>query len=496
MSEGEEPDGGRAGTAEESGNVYECIFRAIDDAVFLVDVDRSDGEYAFTFRRNNESHRQQTGLSEAELRGQTPRALLGDEQGARVVENYRRCVEQKEPITYEETLELPVGTTHWQTKLTPIVEGDTVTQIVGTARNVTERKQRELELEYYEAIINHFTDVATVIDSSGTITYVSPSVRRVLGYEPEELVGEDGFQFQPPETAEAVEDAIQFVIENPDASRTVQTRFRRADGGWCWIESTIQNRLENDVIEGLLVSSREITRRKEYEQRLEEQRDNLDTLNRVLRHDIRNDLQLVTAYAEMLIEDDETLNEEDEKRRRYAESVLDGANHAVELTKTAGEMADVMLASDETRQAVDLRTTLEKELDDVRSAYSAAVVTAETVPAVSVLADEMLGSVFRNLLKNAVQHNDKELPEVRVSASEHGETVTVRIADNGPGIPEERRESIFGKGETGLGSEGTGLGLYLVESLVDGYGGDVWIEDNDPEGAVFVVELRTGDAEV
>jgi signal transduction histidine kinase len=114
---------------------------------------------------------------------------------------------------------------------------------------------------------------------------------------------------------------------------------------------------------------------------------------------------------------------------------------------------------------------------------------------VSVLADEMLDSVFRNLLKNAVQHNDKELPEVRVSASVDERTVTVRIADNGPGIPEERRHSIFGKGETGLDSEGTGLGLYLVESLVDSYDGDVRIEDNDPEGAVFVVELQLRDSD-
>jgi PAS domain S-box-containing protein len=485
MSEGAgSGEDGSVAADEASKNVYESIFRSIDDAVFLVDVDQSNGDYTFRFRRNNESHRRQTGLSEDELRGRTPRGLLGDEQGTEVAEKYRQCVEQEELITYEETLELPVGTTHWQTKLTPVVEGDTVTRIVGTARNITERKQRELELEHYEAIIDHFTDIATIIDSSGTITYVSPSVRRVLGYEVEELIGEDGFQFQPRETAEAVEDAIRFVKENPDVSRTVQTRFRRADGSWCWIESTIQNRLDNDVIEGLLVSSRDITRRKEYEQRLEEQRDNLDTLNRVLRHDIRNDLQLVTAYAEMMMDADE------EKRRQYAEHVLDGANHAVELTTTAGEMADVMLSDDETRRTVDLRSTLEGEFDDVRSAYPEAVLTSETVPAVSVLADEMLDSVFRNLLKNAVQHSDKDPPEVNVSAAVHGGTVTVRIADNGPGIPEARRDSIFGKGETGLDSEGTGLGLYLVESLVEGYGGDVRVEDNDPHGAVFVVELR------
>jgi signal transduction histidine kinase len=101
----------------------------------------------------------------------------------------------------------------------------------------------------------------------------------------------------------------------------------------------------------------------------------------------------------------------------------------------------------------------------------------------------MLQSVFRNLVKNAIEHNDKTVPEVTVSVSERDDTVLARVADNGPGIPDEQRSEIFGKGEKGLESDGTGIGLYLVSTLVDQYGGDVWIEDNEPEGTVFTVEL-------
>jgi PAS domain S-box-containing protein len=723
--------------------VYRTIFHAIDDAVFLVDVTRTDDEWTFTFRRNNEAHQRQTGFDAATIRGKSPEALLGPEQAADVVENYRRCVERGEQIDYEETLELPAGTTHWQTTLSPLVEDGEVTQLVGIARNVTDRKRRERELrelterlelaidganlgvwdwqmatdevefndnwatmlgyspeeidadldewerrlhpadadavqaaldehvageteyydtehrlrtaqgdwkwirdvgkvferdengepiravgihididdrkraeetlraerdmfnqgpavvfqrrhaagwpveyvsanvedvlgyapaafesgevtfsdvvhdddfervsrtvtadaegdtgrvgqasyrmvtadgdvrwvleytktvddpaddatrlgylvdvterrdrgrelERYESIINAVSDVATVVEPDGTITYVSPSVRTVLGYDPDELIGTNGFDYQPRATAGDVETAIEAVIENPKESRTVQTEFRHSDGSWRWIESTIQNRLDDDVIEGLLVSSRDITERKEYEQRLESQRDNLDTLNQVLRHDIRNDLQLVTTYAGMLTDID------DDERRQYAEMVLESATHAVELTRTAREMADVMLSETDGRAPVGLSTTLEAEIDDIRATYPEAVVVVDdTLPRVSVLADEMLGSVFRNLLKNAVQHNDATPPEVTVSVTNCGETVTVRVADNGPGIPDRAKQAVFGKGETGLDSEGTGLGLYLVDELVDSYGGRVWAEDNDPEGAVLVVELPT-----
>jgi signal transduction histidine kinase len=118
------------------------------------------------------------------------------------------------------------------------------------------------------------------------------------------------------------------------------------------------------------------------------------------------------------------------------------------------------------------------------------VVTAEgAIPDVDVVGNEMLGSIFRNLLQNAIQHNDKTPPEVTVSTAEADDRIEIYIADNGPGIPDAQKEEIFGRGEKGLESSGAGIGLYLVQSLVDGYGGDVWVEDNDPEGSVFVVSL-------
>src|SRR6056297_4013314 len=117
----------------------------------------------------------------------------------------------------------------------------------------------------------------------------------------------------------------------------------------------------------------------------------------------------------------------------------------------------------------------------------------------------MLNSVFRNLLKNAVQHNDKAVPTVAVSSEMKDDQIRIRVADNGPGVSDAAKEDIFGKGEKGLDSEGTGIGLYLVKSLVETYGGDVWVKDRESgdavanqlpetattEGAVFVVELPT-----
>ncbi|MFB6173011.1 MAG: sensor histidine kinase [Halobacteriales archaeon] len=150
----------------------------------------------------------------------------------------------------------------------------------------------------------------------------------------------------------------------------------------------------------------------------------------------------------------------------------------------------MILQPDRELTPVSLAGTLEAQIAEIRSTFPSASLSVEdSLPPTRVLADEMLPSVFRNLLKNAVQHNDKAVPELTVSATEDGGTATVRIADNGPGIPEDRRDTVFGRGEKGLESEGTGIGLYLVRTLLEGYGGEVWVEENDPEGAVFVVEL-------
>jgi sensor histidine kinase regulating citrate/malate metabolism len=73
------------------------------------------------------------------------------------------------------------------------------------------------------------------------------------------------------------------------------------------------------------------------------------------------------------------------------------------------------------------------------------------------------------------------------------DSVIVKIADNGPGIPDELKDDVFGKGESGFESSGTGIGLYLVNRLVTGYGGDIWVEDNAPTGAIFVAELPKAD---
>jgi len=157
---------------------------------------------------------------------------------------------------------------------------------------------------------------------------------------------------------------------------------------------------------------------------------------------------------------------------------------------------------------VDLESVLTNEVDKARSAHDAATISVEgdLHGGLEVVATDLLSSVFRNLLNNAVSHNDKPEPEIIVIVEDNDETVSVAIADNGPGVPDSQKDEIFGRDEMGLESSGSGIGLYLVDTLVEMYNGSVSLEDraersfassrtqsadNDPEGSVFTVTLRT-----
>ena len=238
----------------------------------------------------------------------------------------------------------------------------------------------------------------------------------------------------------------------------------------------------------VVTSLRGLVERKAYEQRLEEQRDQLEILNEILRHDIRNDLQLVQAYAELAEE------HVDDEVRDHLAIIQEQSEDAVELTRTARELAHVLLNPEMETDSVSLKPVIQDQIDEIRSSYPAAVVSVDgSLPHVEVVGTEMLSSAFRNLLQNAIVHNDKDVAKVWVNATAEDGAIEVAIADNGPGIPDAQKDAVFGKGEKGLDSDGTGIGLYLVKEIVEACNGAVWIEDNDPEGSVFVVQLPRSD---
>jgi PAS domain S-box-containing protein len=320
------------------------------------------------------------------------------------------------------------------------------------------------------------------------VVYANAAFERITGYPVEEVMGRNCRFLQGPETDEETVAALRQAIEE-DYPITVEIRNYREDGTPFWNEVTVAPlRDDEGTVTHYVGFQRDVTDRREAETHLERERDRLAVLNQIVRHDIRNDMAVVLGWGERLRE---SVEGDDE---HTLERMLNAATHTSELTKAVRDLAETIGAEDPALTAVDLGALLRSEVERVRASFDyrsePVSVSVEEVPeGVTVRATSLLSSVFGNLLDNAVFHNDTEHVEIDVGVEEREETVVVRVADNGPGVPDERKRSVFGRGERGLESPGSGLGLYLVDNLVDTYGGAVWVEDNDPEGAVFCVEL-------
>lgn len=211
-----------------------------------------------------------------------------------------------------------------------------------------------------------------------------------------------------------------------------------------------------------------------------------EILNRIVRHDIRNKMTVVLAYAELVVED---LTGE---AREQLRQVIESAEQVVTITQEARSVAEAMANTGELDlEHADLGAVLQREMDEIRQLYpEATVVTDGAVPSVSVLANDFLPSVFRNVLSNAVVHNGTESPTIEVGVETTADTVTITIADDGPGMPDRIRETIFEEQQAVAGGTEHGVGLFLVASLVAQYGGDIHVSDNDPQGTVVTIELQ------
>lgn len=214
-------------------------------------------------------------------------------------------------------------------------------------------------------------------------------------------------------------------------------------------------------------------------ERAREARDAMAFTNSLLRHDIRNGLQIVRSHAELVVKTD------DDRLRTSGEAIDRQVDSLNELIKEVRAVSTVLLEQAEP-EPIDLVAMLEDVVATARESHRAATFELDVPERLSVDGTQALVPVFTNLLNNAVQHTNSDAT-VRVTAQESGEVVVVRFEDDGPGIPESERAEIFERGVSD--DEEGGLGLHIVATIIERSGGAVHVEDNTLGGAAFVITL-------
>ena len=207
----------------------------------------------------------------------------------------------------------------------------------------------------------------------------------------------------------------------------------------------------------------------------------LNVLNRVLRHDIRNKVNVIRGNADLVAAGTG-------ETETAAETIRKQADRMFQLSEYARELQAVLDQEEINTEVIDVGTTIAAKAMRLGRDHGYATIHQDVADEAWADVSPFVDSAIENLLANAVDHNDATSPTVWVDVTVGGDVVTVRIADDGPGIPPEEVAVLQRGRETSL-EHASGLGLWLVHWIVTESGGTVSFEEREPTGSVVELTL-------
>jgi PAS domain S-box-containing protein len=326
--------------------------------------------------------------------------------------------------------------------------------------------------EQLHAMLEHSTDIIILVEETGDISYVNSRAEAMLGYEPEQMVGENAFGFI--HEADRLEVFERFIdlIESPGTSTDrVQHRMVDKAGDSIWVESVGSNRT-NTQLDGYVINTRDIREIKEYEAELKRQNERLEEFASVVSHDIRNPLNVARGRLDLAKSESESphLAPIEEALERI-EAIIEDVLTLSRAGKFVGE-----------KERVDLASVAKTCWENVDTQTAELVIESDR----TLRADESrLRQLLENLIANSVEHGGGE---VTVTIGDH--TDGFYIADDGVGLRPEHRGKLFEPGYS-TGDGGTGFGLTIVNQIAEAHGWNVTADQSDAGGARFLIQKVT-----
>ena len=345
-------------------------------------------------------------------------------------------------------------------------------------------------------------------------SYVSPFIETMLGYPPEVATGDEGWWA----SALHPDDRERVLAEwsRSDASGepySGEYRLLAADGRTVWIrdEAVLLRDQEGTPVhwQGVMMdisdakaATEDLIRALDLERRAADDVRRADeiktTFLTAVSHDIRTPLSAILGSA-LTLEEGDRLGITEEERRQLIHSL---AAKARRLNTIVTDLLDTERLA---------RGVVEPKLREIAvgrlvsllvwdsEAMAGRQVHVDTRSVSAWVDPQMISRIVENLLMNAARHTPSEC-QVWVKVLPEGDHVLIEVEDDGPGIPEEHRESIFEPFEhgpmTSVRNPGVGIGLSIVARFAELHGGRVWVQDREGGGASFRVLIPTGDPEV
>ncbi|MDT3735506.1 MAG: CHASE domain-containing protein [Denitratisoma sp.] len=368
----------------------------------------------------------------------------------------------------------------------------------------------------YRLITENASDVIWLLDvDTQRFLYVSPSVERLRGFTPEEVMSQPMLEALTPQSRELLQ---RILPENiAEFQRGVRKTYineveqPRKDGSAVWTETS--TRFERDPTSGHLVVygvSRDITERKvaerrlrdfnaELERRVHQRTAELERANRDLEsfsysisHDLRAPLRAINGFSSILAS---------EERERLSADGKDLLDRVAKAATRLGQLIDDVLEYSragrlaKADERVDLRVLAQKISGELEETYPHTAITVGGLP--TVQGDPtMLRQILINLVGNACKYSSRRAqPMVEIGAQEGQDEVVIHVQDNGAGFDMRYADKLFGMFQRlhpESDFQGTGVGLAIVKRLVERHGGRVWAEAEPDRGATFRFTLGKG----
>jgi len=354
----------------------------------------------------------------------------------------------------------------------------TITGLRGTAHDITRRRKALADLtesgELFRKLVATVPDIVVRTDLEGRIIYANEKALGLGGYtDLREITGTPVFRYFAPEDLPRALENTRLMFEQQLGP--IEYTFISRDGTRHVLE------INGDVLRnpdgapyGMVYVGRDVTQRKKADEAVRRAQRQLDLLSSVTRHDILNKVSLQLGLLELArqkVRDSPEMAAFIQKLESAAQAIRE----QIEFTRVYQEMG-----SREPRWQ-DLHQTLAEI--PVPAGFS----VSDDCGGTMIYADVMLGTVFANLIDNAVRHGGT-VTRISMTAEEVHDTLVIRFADNGVGIPVEEKEKIFGRGY----GKNTGFGLFLVREILSLTGITIRETGEPGKGARFEITVPKG----
>jgi len=418
----------------------------------------------------------------------------------------------REPIQFEEEVELADGMHTFLSVKFPLLDPDGVPVAVGSiSTDITEVKEAVAATAARErvlsTVIGASPDVITILEDDGTIRTTSVAFERIFGFPTRDIVDRNLSDLVHPEDQAGTAARLAQLRDGEDRV-TFRFRGHTSHGSWVTIESHAQViRRPDGSNDGIVMVSRDVSDQIALEQALRQAKETAERasmaksefLSRVS-HELRTPLNAMLGFTQLLeLEElDETCSEYVDQIARAGDHLLALINEVLDIARIESDNVNLQLepvgTADAVREALDLTAPLA-----ARAGVSLHGPVFEGTSDLLVTADrQRLLQVLLNLLSNAIKYNHPG-GRVEVRAARVGDQVRITVLDTGPGLTDAQIERLFTPfdrlGLEHSGIEGTGVGLSLSRGLTERMGGELSVRSVPGEGSAFTVALPSASAD-